>query len=361
MATTKAAHGLSQDTILVLMPCDPIKDFTDRLEAKFPGVTIRWQNTKVASGLLMTKDMPAELFDGVTIVCAFQIPDASLVPKLRFVQLTSAGADQCAENAHYKNPDIPFCTSNGAHPPQIAEWVIGSWLSHQHQFPKFRDYMKDGYWEPPYQTRVQDSPGLRMGVLGYGAIGRQCANLARALGMDVVAFTMRERPTPESRKDDSYCVPGTGDPDGVVPSKWFHGTTKAALNEFLAQDLDLLVICLPLTALTRNMISREQFEILAKRQAFLSNVGRGGHVNTKDLIEALEQGLIRGAALDVTEPEPLPKDHPLWKAPNLLITPHVSWVCGDITRRILQIFEQNLTALSSGTPFVNQVNKEHHY
>ncbi len=179
--------------------------------------------------------------------------------------------------------------------------------------------------------------------------------------MDVVAYTMRERRTAESRKDDSYCVPGTGDPDGVIPSRWFHGTTKEHLNHFLSLDLDLLVICLPLTAATRNMISREQFQILAKRRAFVSNVARGGHVNTEDLIEALEKGIIRGAAIDVTNPEPLPQNHPLWKAPNLLITPHVSWVSTHYWGRILDIFECNLTALDKGTALVNKVNKELQY
>jgi phosphoglycerate dehydrogenase-like enzyme len=179
--------------------------------------------------------------------------------------------------------------------------------------------------------------------------------------MDVVAFTARERLTAESRKDDSYCVPGTGDPDGLIPSRWFHGYTQQDLNNFLDQDLDLLVICIPLTASSRNMISKQQFEILAKKKTFVSNVGRGGLINTDDLIEALEQGMIRGAAVDVTNPEPLPQDHPLWKAPNLLITPHVSWVTINHLPRTLAIFETNVTALRTGTEFVNLVNKERHY
>lgn len=197
--------------------------------------------------------------------------------------------------------------------------------------------------------------------MGYGAIGRQCGRLAKALGMDVIAFTAREKTTPESRKDDSYAVPGTGDPDGLIPSRWFHGTTTEDVNNFLDQDLDILVTCLPLTASTRNMISRPQFEILAKKKTFLSNVGRGGLVQTDDLIEALEKGMIRGAAVDVTNPEPLPKEHPLWKAPNLLITPHVAWMSSNHFNRILHIFEHNLTAHSKGGGFVNKVNKELHY
>lgn len=180
--------------------------------------------------------------------------------------------------------------------------------------------------------------------------------------MDVVAYTAHERPTSESKKDDSYCVPGTGDPDGLIPSKWFHGTTQETLNNFLNQDLDILVVCLPLTPSTRNMISKPQFEILAKKKTFLSNIARGGHVNTEDLIEALEKGMIRGAAVDVTDPEPLPKEHPLWKVPNLLITPHVSWVSTNHWSRLYAIFEHNLGVVASNKgKFVNQVNKQRHY
>lgn len=199
---------------------------------------------------------------------------------------------------------------------------------------------------------------MERGILGYGAIGRQCARAAKAFGMDVVAYTMRERSTAETRFDDSYVVAGTGDPEGLLPSKWFHGTAKESLNEFLDQDLDILVISLPLTSLTRNMIAKEQFQILSKKKTFLSNIGRGPIVNTGNMIEALEKGMIRGAALDVTDPEPLPKDHPLWKAPNVVITPHVSFQSTRRGQRVLDILECNLQRLSEGGPLVNIVDKD---
>jgi phosphoglycerate dehydrogenase-like enzyme len=195
------------------------------------------------------------------------------------------------------------------------------------------------------------------GILGYGAIGRQCARIAKAMAMDVVVYTMRERGTPESRYDDSYCVPGTGDPEGVYPSKWFHGATKSELNNFLSQDLDILVICLPLTNSTRNMIAAEQFQILSKKKTFLSNIARGPHVNTNDLITALHTNQIRGAALDVTDPEPLPKDHPLWKAPNLIITPHTSGSSKHYFERILAIIDVNLARIADGKAEINKVDR----
>ena len=82
------------------------------------------------------------------------------------------------------------------------------------------DQQRNCYWSSPHERAtayVEDSPGLRMGILGYGAIGRQCARVAKAMGMDIIAYTSRQRPTPESKRDDSYCVPGTGDPEGPPP------------------------------------------------------------------------------------------------------------------------------------------------
>lgn len=177
--------------------------------------------------------------------------------------------------------------------------------------------------------------------------------------MDVYAYTLHERSTPESRKDDSYTEPGLGDPEGQFPSKWFHGTEQ--LDGFLGSNLDLLVITMPLTSTTKHMISSKQFEILSKRKAFVSNVGRGAIVNTDDLITALEKGQIRGAALDVTDPEPLPEDHKLWKAPNVIITPHCSGNSYHYNERVLKILAYNLERLRDGKEVVNEVDRKLRY
>lgn len=172
--------------------------------------------------------------------------------------------------------------------------------------------------------------------------------------MDVHAFTLHERPTPESRKDDSYTEPGMGDPNGIIPSQWFHGYEQ--LNAFLA-GLDLLVITLPLTPLTRGMISQEQFRILGGRKAFVCNVGRGPIVDTDALITALNYGTIRGAAVDVTDPEPLPPGHKLWRAKNITITPHVSGNSTHYNERVLKILIENLKRRAQGNKAINAVDR----
>ncbi len=195
------------------------------------------------------------------------------------------------------------------------------------------------------------------GILGYGAIGREVARLAKALRMEVFAYTHNERATIESRKDNSFCIAGTGDPDGLLPSRWFHGG-REAVNEFLAQDLDLLVLATPLTELTTHLISYEQFEILSKKKTFVSNIARGKVINTDALVAALEAGQIRGAAVDVTDPEPLPKDHPLWKAPNVFITPHVAWQTVKLLDRNLELMEANPERLANYEPNFNELKRK---
>lgn len=364
---SSGSHVLSKDIILFLLPTDIPEDYQARIKSKYPGIRIRWYNTLVPDGPHPNPEeiVPKELFDGVTILCARFLPPADLLPKCHYVQLTAAGPDRHTQHPLYLRPQVSVCSSNGVHPPQISEWVIATWIAHQHNFAKYAEQQRRGYWPSSYERAtayVESSPGLRMGILGYGAIGRQVARLAKTIGMEIYAFTARERNTPESRKDDSYRVPGTeGDPNGVPPSKWFHGTSKEAINEFLAQGLDVLVMCLPLTDYTRGVIGEEQFEIMFKKKTFVINIGRGAHIKTEALISALEAGKIRGAALDVTEPEPLPPEHPLWKAPNVFITPHVSWQTPHYFARVMDILEQNLDRLSRGEKLMNLIDKKLNY
>ncbi|KAK4195431.1 putative 2-hydroxyacid dehydrogenase [Triangularia verruculosa] len=354
-----AASALDKDVLLFEVPAPRDEEWISHLQNKYPGLEIRWHTSELT---MAPKALPKEVYDGVTLLVGFMPHPAEMLPKVRYVQLMSAGADRWITNDLYKNPNVTFCTANGTHAPQIAEWVIGTWLMANHKFINYAEEQKKATWNRMSSLHIEDSPGLRMGILGYGAIGRHCARLGQALGMKVYAYTRSEKATPEARKDDSYVVPGTGDPDGLIPVKWFHGSSKDSVNEFLAQDLDLLVISLPLTDATRYIISKEQFEILAKKKTFVSNIARGQHINTDDLIEALNEGKIRGAALDVADPEPLTDGHPLWSAPNVFITPHVSWQTPHLFQRIKAVVERNLEGLSGKRPgLINVMNKTYGY
>ena len=202
---------------------------------------------------------------------------------------------------------------------------------------------------------------INRGILGYGAVGRQVARVTKALGMDIYACTLHPRTTLESRRDDTYTPEGLGDADGIFPSQWFSAGTKSDLHEFLSSGLDLLVITIPLTDKTKGLIARPELKLLAKRKAFVSNVSRGSIVDTDDLIDALDRDIIRGAAIDVTDPEPLPDGHRLWNTKNLLITPHVSGDSSAYSQRIFEIMKYNLVRLSEGRDLTNVVNKKEGY
>lgn len=199
------------------------------------------------------------------------------------------------------------------------------------------------------------------GILGYGSIGRQTARVAKAMGMDVYAYTLHERKTPESKRDNSYSPPGLGDPDGSLPSKWFFGESTEELHEFLGSGLDLLIVAMPLTPKTTGLIGKAEFEVLKAKKTFVTNIARGPIVKTDDLIEALDKGVIRGAALDVTDPEPLPDGHPLWSAKNVIITPHISAASTRYFDRLWEIVKLNLGNLSRGKNLLNEVNRREGY
>ena len=200
------------------------------------------------------------------------------------------------------------------------------------------------------------------------------------MGAEVYAYTAHPRPTPESRRDKAYHVPGLGDPEGKLPTRWFSGTTEGEVREFLTSGLDLLVVAVPLTDATRGLLGEAQFRALyeaapapsgggggggeekkKKPRTYVTNIGRGPVVDTDALIQALDEGWIRGAALDVTDPEPLPENHPLWHKDNVIITPHVSGNSDHYTDRLLGIIDVNLERLSKGEEFINQVNKKQGY
>lgn len=174
-----------------------------------------------------------------------------------------------------------------------------------------------------------------------------------------------------------------GDPDGIFPDKWFSGKTKEELHTFLGSGLDWLVVSTPLTPGTKYLLGKEEFQLLfdssppqtrtfidaetgnsePRGRTFISNIARGPVINTDALIEALENGLIRGAALDVTDPEPLPDGHKLWKTKNVVVTPHVSGASTRYNERVLAILEENLGRLGKGGTggLVNRVSRREGY
>ncbi|KAL6915093.1 hypothetical protein ACHAPO_010276 [Fusarium lateritium] len=346
----------TSDVILIITPFVPKPEWLQHLKSNVPSLEVLVYPTKLYA-TEVPNEVPVEVWNRITALFTWKaFPPKDWVPNLQFVQLLSAGCAQIFGLPLFEETDVAFSTSNGSHAPQVAEWVFATWLSHQHFLPHYLDLQKQNKWvDPDSDEDTEDSVGLRVGILGYGNIGRQVAKIATSLGMDVHAYTLHERATAESRKDNGFVEKGLGDPDGLLPKKWFYGQDQ--LNDFLASDLDLLVILLPLTDQTRNMLSKEQFEILSKKKPYVANAGRGPIINTEDLISALDKEQIRGAALDVTDPEPLPEDSKLWKYNNVIITPHCAGNSSHVYERVFKILTYNLIRRHEGQQPINKVRK----
>jgi len=346
--------GPAQELLLCILPWPEPKEILDRVRAKYPHIEVIYDQNPNA---------PVERFKDVTFLVTFNTfpPTRAAAPNLQLVHVASAGADNVLKSPLFQETDIPFTTSSGIHGPQITEWFIMTTLIHNHFYNTLYEQQRNREWKPNYARMVVDLVGQRLGVLGYGSIGRQAANVAKAMGMDIIAYTASPRDTPEKRKDTGFIVPGTGDPTGSIPSAWYSGTDKESLHNFLKQDIDILLIGVPLTKETRHLLSTEEFSILSKKKAFISNIARGPIINQPALISALNDGKLRGAALDVTDPEPLPKDDPLWSTPNVTITPHVSGGSTAYIDRSFQVLQVNLEKLAKGEPLINTIDRKKGY
>ncbi|KZF21618.1 D-isomer specific 2-hydroxyacid dehydrogenase [Xylona heveae TC161] len=350
--------------IAVFFPEDP--RLVDIIRKAYPDLKITWvQSPDPGLGIAPGECVPRDVWESATILLTFKElpPKQEYVPNLKFVQIHSAGVDHVSKHPIVANSDITMATVSGIHGPPIAEWVIMSYLTFCRKYNTSYAWQQKHEWHSfgDRLSGVYDNQGKRVGVLGYGSVGRQIARLSAAMGSSVIAYTMSPRDTPESRRDHGYVIPGTGDPDGSIPEAWFSGKDKASLHKFLSQDLDHLIISVPLTSSTEKLIGPEEFGILARNKTFVTNIARGKVIDQDTLIKALHAGDIRGAALDVTDPEPLPADSPLWDAPNCTVSPHMSFLSDKAFDRIFDVLRINLGKYFSGEKLLNQLERHKGY
>jgi phosphoglycerate dehydrogenase-like enzyme len=270
---------------------------------------------------------------------------------LRWVQMENAGIDHIHDTPLW-HTSLPIASANGAHLPHLPEYVLTMLLAWAHRLPELFALQAQSYWFPGkdiHQLWPRPVYGRTLGIVGYGAIGREIARMAKALGMRVLAT---RRPG-GSLHYDGFSPPGLGDPDGSLPDAYF---TLAELPALLCQS-DYVVLGVPLVEQTRHLIGAEE---LAQMQlhALLINIGRGGLIDQAALLAALQQKRIGGAVLDVTEPEPLPADHPLWRQENVLITPHMAGHSPHHFDNVVDVFAENLRRYLAGEPLLNLVERE---
>ncbi|KAI9792126.1 MAG: hypothetical protein M1835_008057 [Candelina submexicana] len=362
--------GITSEHMLLVLPVPEPVEIVNRIREKHPQIQITYHEITFKSTFEHNRsDVPPKIYKDVTILVTLSAlpPSPDDCPNLKLIHFLSAGTNHVAESPIYKDTDITITTSSGIHGPQISEWVLMTALGHSHRFPRLYEWQQQKKWGRFTDLfAVRDMAGQRLGVLGYGSIGRQVGRVAKAMGMDVIAYTASPRNTDESKKDKGFILPGMGDPDGEFPSAWYSGLEKHSLQHFLKQDIDVLLVSVPLTRKTEHFLGKEEFEILGRnRNAFISNISRGQIMDQAELIQALKKdtdaGGLRGAALDVTDPEPLPEDSPLWTMPNVLITPHISGSASAYMERSFQVLDANLTRLEKGEELLNVVDRKRGY
>jgi phosphoglycerate dehydrogenase-like enzyme len=177
--------------------------------------------------------------------------------------------------------------------------------------------------------------------------------VAHTFGMEVLAS---KRDVRQPADPDSYTLPGVGDPEGV----YFHRLYPPEALISMVRACDFVVLTVPLTESTRGMVDADVFGAM-KPTAYLINVSRGGVVEERALLQALQSGQIAGAAMDVFEVEPLPADNPLWKLPNLIISPHVAGNSADYSEKAAQLFIENLKRYIARKDLLNLVDRTRGY
>ncbi|MFH0946429.1 MAG: NAD(P)-dependent oxidoreductase [Planctomycetota bacterium] len=328
---TRGSAGWTRPKKVVVL--DPGDGWRERFLEAAPGVELVFvKGREEAVGAV-------EDGDGLIGLC-----DAALVGQgghLRWIQVGSAGVERYLADPELVKREIVLTNGKRLAGVPIAEHALALLLFLSRGLRTAVESQEAGEWDRAKLVQTEDLVelhGKTLLVLGLGGIGTEVARRADALGMRVLATRRSSREGPEY-------VEKVGLPDEAVT---------------LAREADVVVNCLPHTAETEQVIGRAFFDAM-KESALFINVGRGRTVDTEALTKALRKGSIQGAGLDVTDPEPLPSDHPLWRLPNVLITPHVAARSREQGDRMLWLYVENLRRFATGEPLLNVVDKQAGY
>ncbi len=240
----------------------------------------------------------------------------------------------------FREGGVVMTNARQTHVIPMTDHVFAAILSHAHRIPELLEDQRNHRWDTArYLGRIVELSGTTMGIMAMGDIGRAVARLADAFGIDVYAVDIVEMDPP---------------PAGV---RYLWPVER--LDEMLGM-VDWLVVTTPLTEATRGMVDRRRLGLL-KEGAYVVVVSRGGIVDEEALAEGLHAGRIGGAALDATAVEPLPRESPLWDAPNMLISPHVSAESVQLIERRGAIFKENLRRYLAGEDLLNVCDTEKGY
>jgi phosphoglycerate dehydrogenase-like enzyme len=296
------------------------------------------------------EEIPPEILTRTEVLYTHRIlPLPEQAPALRWIQFHWAGVDHALDAPILKTPGILGTHLSGASASQLAEFALTMMLALGHHMPDLSALQQKAEW--PAERWERFSPlelrDCTVGIVGYGSIGRQIARLLYGFGAKVLA-AKRDAMHPE---DNGYTPEGLGDPNGDYVLRLY---PPQALQSML-KECDFVVVTVPLTPGTRGLLGPTELAAF-KPTSYLIDIGRGGVVDQAALIAALRDHKLAGAALDVFPEEPLPADNPLWKLPNVIISPHIAGYSAAYDERAVALFAENLTRYLAGLPLYNQID-----
>ena len=293
------------------------------------------------------RELPKELIDDTEVMfCTFPPINHREMSKLKFIQISSSGYKQLIGQGFIQR-NVRASNARGVFDIPIAEWNIAMMVNLARDIRQILHNQDQQIWDrsPRFQFEIR---GLTVGIWGYGGIGRETARLAKSMGLKIYVLS-RKGITP---RKNIYCVDGTGDEDGVLPDKVFLVHEK---EKFL-KSIDFLLVAMPQTDDNQGIIGRHELSLL-KPSTFLLNPARGELIEEQDLINVLQNHKIAGAALDTHYYYPMPPNHPFWKMPNVILTPHISGSSGSpkFLERIWEIFVQNVKHFQKDGVLLNEL------
>ena len=338
-----------KSSVRVLITVQFTSELLDQIEAVSSLLVITTLEARKLEGI------PREVWQEVEILYTHKIvPTPEMAPNLKWIQFHRAGNERFMDAPILGKPDLIASSMSGASATQVAEYVLEMTLALGHRLPDIIDHQKRAEW-PADRGEIFSSVELNqstVGIVGYGSIGREVARLLQAFGATVLA-TKYDAKQPA---DPGYMIDGIGDPEG----DYVHRLYPAQALSSMLKECDFVVLCVPLTKDTQGLISLEQLAAM-KSTAFLIDVSRGGVINHADLIVALQEEQIAGATLDVYPEEPLPEDNPLWKFPNVILTPHIAGMSRYYDQRAVTLFVENLSRYLDGQNPLNLIDLQRGY
>ncbi len=327
--------------------------FADSLLARLRGISTRLNITSLP--VQRAADISVEVWARAEVLYTGHIlPEPGQVPALRWVQFHFAGIDRYVEEPIVRKSGIAVTTLSGASASQMAEHALAMLLALGRKIPALAASQKKAEWPKDRFERLEpfELRGKTVGIVGYGSIGRQIARLLQPFGVTILASKRNVmRPM-----DDGYTIEGMGDPYGDLVHRLY---PSQAIRSML-KECHFVVVTAPLTPQTRGLLNAEALSAL-KPGAYLVDISRGGIVDHAALLELTKNGRLGGAALDVFPEEPLPSNSPLWQAPQIIISPHISGASAHYNERAVALFSENLHRYVGGLPLYNLFEPQRGY